>query len=415
MFRLFFNIVVFLFVSTICIAQQDMSVGELLKSQVIGKEKTVLDNGLQFLKNENQTIPVLEKMEFRTETDEWNVEQQEYLFRMSFNTRKSQKIQSRITENNIQLYDLQTQRLIERQLFQQYIHIIKWHYAEEELNRLAKKKVVLEDKRMVYQKMMADALTFDIDNLLKIEESLQDLRRSILQLEYQKKYYVEQLIPESESLSDMALDIDNWISMATMQRILNEIQPTENQTLAQDIQTVKVRSEELNYDMEKVEGRQILDFVQLKYAEKDKLEIDKEFSLGVGINIPTKASGRAKMNKAMLDIFEEKYKQQELETELEEELKEHFAEFQLLVAEHELIQQYIHENELKDTFEKYQKIGTVPPLTLLRIKEGILKDEKNLQKIEKEACLLFLEIIKKKGQLRASPNINYLSDELHSF
>jgi len=415
MFRLIFKMTIFLLVSTVCVGQEGMSVGELLKTQVVGKEKNVLENGLQFLKNENQSIPLLDKMEFRTESDEWSLEQQEYLFRMSFNTRKSQKIQNQVTENNIQLYDLQAQRLVERQLFQQYIHIIQWYYAEEELGRLSKKKEVLEDKRMVYQKMMADALTFDIDNLLKIEESLQELRRSILQLEHQKKYSIEQLISENEPLSNLELDADDWISIETMQRILNKIQPTENQTLAQDIQAIKVLSEELNYDMEKVEGQKILDFVQLKYAGKDKLEIDKEFSLGVGINIPTKASGRAKMNNAMLDIFEEKYKQQELETELEEELKEHYAEFQLLIAEHELIQQYIHKNELNDTFEKYRKIGTVPPLTLLRIKEGILKDEKNLQKIEKEACLLFLEIIKRKGQLRQFPNVNYLSDDLHSF
>ena len=415
MFRLIFNTGFFLFVITTSVAQQETSVSELLKSQVIGKEKAVLENGLEFLKNENQTIPLLDKMEFRSETDELDIEQQEYVFRMSFNTRKSQKIQNQMTQNNIHLYDLQTQRLVERQLFQQYTHIIQWHYVEEELSLLEEKKEVLEDKRMVYQKMMAGALTFDISDLLKIEETLHELRRSVLQLEHQKKYSVEQLVSENESFSNVALDAGDWISMETMQRILDEIESTGNQTVAQNIQAIKLRSEELNYDMEKAEGQRILDFVQLKYSGNDKLEIDKEFSLGVGINIPTKASGRAKMNKAMLDIFEEKFKQQELETELEEEIKEHFADFQLLTEEYQLIQQYIHKNQLKDTFEKYRKVGTVPPLTLLRIKEGILKDEKNLQKIEKEACFLFLEIIKKKGQLRHAPNVNYLSNNLHSF
>ena len=410
MFRLIFHTVMFLFVSTIGVAQQEQSVGKLLKGQVIGKEKAVLENGLEFLKNEDQTNPLVDKMEFRTETDEFDFVQQEYVFRMSFNTLKSQKIQNQMTQNSIELYDLQAQRLLERQLFQQYKHIIQWHYAEEELRRLEEKKEVLEDKRTVYQKMMAGTLTFDISDLLKIEETLNELERSVLQLEHQKKYSIEQLIPENQSFSKITLDTNDWISMKTMQRIVDEMQSTETQTIAQNIQAIKLRSEELNYEMEKEEGKRVLDFVQLKYAADDKLAIGREFSIGVGINIPTKASGRTKRNKAMLDIFEEKYKQQELETELEEEIKEHIADFKFLTAEYELIQQYIHKNELKGTFEKYRKVGTVSPLTLLSIKEGILKDERNLQKIEKEACSLFLEIIKKKGQLRYAPNVNYLSD-----
>ena len=168
-------------------------------------------------------------------------------------------------------------------------------------------------------------------------------------------------------------------------------------------------------DVEEAEGKKILDFVQAKYAGRDKLAFEKELSLGLGINIPTKASTRVKLNEAMLDIFDEQYKKDLLAANLQEKTTESYNEFQVLIREHQIIQDQISNNSLEETFNKFSSKGTVHPLSLLQIKESILKSKRALKKIEKEACLLFLEVLSYKGQLALPERVNYLSDDLHSF
>ena len=86
-----------------------------------------------------------------------------------------------------------------------------------------------------------------------------------------------------------------------------------------------------------------------------------------------------------------------------------------MVKEYALIEQQISESNLKETLENYSTSGTVHPLTLLRITASLLKDKQTLQDIEKEACLIFLEILLEKGLLSSDPKINYLSNTLNPF
>ena len=117
----------------------------------------------------------------------------------------------------------------------------------------------------------------------------------------------------------------------------------------------------------------------------------------------------------MLDIFDEQYKKDLLAANLQEKTTESYNEFQVLIREHQIIQDQISNNSLEETFNKFSSKGTVHPLSLLQIKESILKSKRALKKIEKEACLLFLEVLSYKGQLALPERVNYLSDDLHSF
>ncbi len=411
----FFSLTLMLLITYTSNGQSVISSYQLLAGQIDSTLIQSLQNSQAYLANTNQDMPLINKLEFRSETDELNIARQEYVFRMSFNGKKSREAQTQVTKSQSRLYGLKEQLLEEDQMIERYELITDWHYAQEELIGLMDKKILLEDKKTVYQKMLNSSFDFNIEKLLKVEESLQEIERNVLQLKYKKSFIIQQLLPTQDVESQLRLDSSKWISLGKMEELLEEIILLKNPTLDQMIQEEEVNFAQIEYNVEKAEGKKILDFLQAKYAGRDKLGFEKEWSLGIGINIPTKSSTRVKMNEATLKIFDEKYKDKELATDLERKVMRSYNEFQFLIQEHKTIQQQISDNRLEETFEKYRAKGTVHPLSLLQIKESALKSKRALKKIEKEACFIFLEILVYKGRLASSERINYLSDDLHSF
>lgn len=392
-------------------AQNTVTSTQLLTPSPNGKLSGLLQKNIEFLKNGNQSLPLIEKMEFRTETDELNLRRQEYVFRMSFNGKKSRKVQDQLTQSSIQINELKDQLLQKEILEDRYEYIAEWFYIEQEIQSRQAEQIIHEDKLKVYQRMLTNTPEIDISNILKAEEDLQDIERDILQLNQKKQYIIQLLLPEEKNAKAL-VDTSNWVSLETMQRLLTEIKDQPVQNLEQALQLSQVNFAQLEYDLEKADGKRVFDFAQIKYAGRDKLDFYREWSLGLGINIPTKSSNRVDINEAQLEIFQEEFQLAALELDIEEELILRYNQFENAMNEYELIKTQIVESELAKIYEKYRTISGVHPLTLLQLKENLLEKERDLIRLEKDCCLVFLEILELKGKLSTTPAVNYLSDDL---
>lgn len=371
--------------------------------------------GLLFLKNNNHQLPWYDKMEFRTETDELDFERQEYLFRLSLNSKKEIDAYKKLHAANLKMYDIENSILKNELLTKRYEHLVTWYYTQGELSLLEKKKILLEDKKKVLQKMADNALVVDVEKLLENNEDLQDLGRAILQLEHQAKFSMTQLNYAIEEEATPNLDATDWISVEQMKAVIQELplHPANNQELhLQQAKTAYAFSEQ---DIETAEAKKIFDFVQLKYAGRGNTSLQKEFSIGMGFNIPTKASGRLKRNKATLQYFDEKQEAKILEQELIDNIKISLADFSALVDEYEMIQGYIQNEALEKKAEKYLQQGDVDIQTILSIKAMMLKNDRTLYKIEHKICTRYLQLLAYSGALHQTPTLNYLTQNLSPF
>jgi len=405
----------FILVSNNCFAQRSFSTGQLLSKNISNTGRALLQDNLQFLREENQSMPLVDEYSFRTETDEFNANRQEYLFRMNFNNKSSRDAQDKKTQNIIQQYELKNEILREKELLKRYEYITNWYFADNELGWFAQKRAVLEDKKNIYKKMIANAPEIDLSGLLKTEEDLQKMDQEMLELIHEKNFSIRQLFPQTEKPESYLLQASNWVSLKKIKEVLEKIASSEAPTLEETLQQNEIASAKLEHDIEVAETEKILDFVQVKYAGRDNLNARQEFSLGLSLVLPHKSANRININEAKLEIFDELFQQERLREEIKEDLAVAYAEFDHLMEEYELIQKYIKQSNLEDTYNKYRSNGTVHPLTLLRIKDSILKNQRNLQKIEKAACLLFIDILAYKGLIYKKPSINYLSDDLSFF
>ena len=82
------GILILLFwVHGISFSQQAYSTTDLLTGQEATKLDSIVEKNRYFLRYGQGKLPFLEEIDLRSETDEWRLSRQEYLFRMSFNSR----------------------------------------------------------------------------------------------------------------------------------------------------------------------------------------------------------------------------------------------------------------------------------------------------------------------------------------
>lgn len=355
-----------------------------------------------------KAIPLIEKLEFRTETKAWDLRQQEYVVRSTFISKKwrDRWMNRQAIAKNIALTEVH--HFLDERLYAQYATIINWKYSHEILKLLDRQELVMRDQQNVISKLMEKNLDFDINDLLKINEKL---IKNKLDRQAQNKRLTNARISGMAlftSTDTMTLDTTNWLSVETMYTRLQEVAIIANQHPKLAIQRLKINEAALDHDIELYERATIVDFAQIKYAGKPNAPFEKEWSVGVGINLNSKYRNRAKIQEAALNkttaeldyILEEKSLHQKLQ-EITVAFNEHYDLYQSLG----LI------TKTQDWQQKMQQLkssGQLNAQQLLAFQEQITAHDIILKKKEMELCQLYIECLYHAGILSMHDRTNYL-------
>jgi len=370
---------------------------------------------LNFLQNQNQNIPIVDKLEFRTETDENNFERQEYLFRTSFNSFPTRKVQRKITSNSVAFYQLRDQILAEDLLEKQYEEIITLHYDQIEFNLVEEELVIAKDRLVVLKKMVTTAEEIELVDILKIEKDIMELERDKLRLTNSISNSIKIVLDHSKIATDVGINTMDWLSLEDMSSNIISSTNENIPSTEQQLQANRIEEAELAYAFENAERKRILDFVQIKYAGRETALIKNEVSFGAGINIPTRSSERQRMNERQVDILDEQFKAELLDFEISSDIDELLIDFRNIQSQYELVLSQQQNQKLNETLNSYIQSGLAQPLSLLRIKESILDYKKALFNLEKDACNIYFNTLVAQGKINILSNVNYLSRGLKTF
>ncbi len=377
----------------------------------------LLNNNFQldYLRNVNQNAPIIDKMEFRTETDEFDWDRQEYVFRTGFNSFKSRKIQKAITANRINFYQIKENELAEDYLEEQYELLISWYYSKKELAQIEDKEQLLLDQKTVYSKLVQASSGIELGKLVEVEQELLELERRKFKMTQESSNFEIQIYANASIKSSDQLSFDNWITLKRMQAVLESLKQNPNESTEAMLQTLRINEAILDHDFEITESQRILDYLQIKYSNRETPLIKRELSIGAGINIPSKAAARLKINETKLDLYDEELEGRILAFEQNKIVRELYGEFEANVAEHQLILEQEEKQNLTELFNRYAQSGMADPISLLQIKESIVNYQSDKLELEKEACRLYFEILKEKGKINITTPVNYLSNTLPRF
>ncbi len=361
-----------------------------------------------FLTNISHELPMIEKLEIRTETNEFDWRKQEYVLRASPNSLSTIKAQRQYQETNRFMAGTELNAELGKALRERYDLLVSYLYSNRLLQTEQKKKVLFSDRLTLLQRSIS-LPGFDILDLIEAEDEEQESVRKILDLENTLRTIKKEIQLKIKQEGNVEIAASKWIDINDVKNMLASFvspDPTEHREL--NLLSAKIYNSMMEYEWEASKNKFSLGFVQAKYGY-DPTAFRKSLSIGLGFDIPFKGAARLDLNELQVKTFELESRFINLKNILVARHTSLSQKLDNLLRKHDLVSLQLTDSQAEYALEEYSKIAEASPKTLLKMRENTLKKELIQQELEFEIMRAFVEFLDVSGLMTEQPFQNYLS------
>jgi len=361
----------------------------------------------EYLSNTNYKLPLVERLEIRIETHDFDISKQEWALRLIPNAINHRKYQKQYHKSTILRDDLDQKMTLNDALFErylilnEYIHIYGLNKVNNDLKNLYQEKLEI-------LKNSIDQPGFDIIDLVTAEEKLFEHEWELIDLEGSLDVIMNQIGQQSNGNDSILIDQSKLITPEHIETLLNSVQIQQSfVSLMLTQQQARIDQIQMEYNLERAKANRILGFVQAKYWGWNNELFNEAISLGLELRIPMKGEARLDLNELELEQIEEENEYQILEYKIN--LKQQETEDKL----YHLLKQYqmvVHQNK-----EGYatKLIGrdniseVVSPMDIIKMQEMILERELIIEKLKYRIFLSYIDWLDYTGKISEEPLKNH--------
>ncbi|MEM6966898.1 MAG: hypothetical protein AAF573_19190 [Bacteroidota bacterium] len=396
-------------------AQTELSTSEILAS---AKDQYLLElqrGRVDFLRENNPKLPLMDELEFRTETNDFQVSEQEYALRARFHTKDQQRAQANFNQAQIELKSIEEQILLNELLKERYVGIMEGMYFKQLLAAKNEEKLILED-RLVVLKKSVQLPKFDILDLIDAEDELHSAERDILRLENSIAENEAQILRWTNQLGTLSENDLQLIDIEEVMRVVRSVpqDPSINHAslikrnlniaLATREQAIRRAREENSWE-----------FFQARIGGTDDSGFRQSFTLGLGLRIPVRNQQEDDLIALEYEKIDEKAKYEELQRALKNQMAQIRTEIENQFRLYELLGSQLEDNQAEEVLKQYQKIAGVSPLALLQLRGNRFAKELEQFRIKQDIYRLYIELLDASGKMMEMPLRNYLMASLPQF
>ena len=392
-------------------AQNSVSTSDILKSSFKTSQVLFNEDRTALLSNTNFNMPLIENVEFRTESRDLLLKRQEYTIRISPNSVRAISSHNQINKNRLKEIEIENQIQINLELEKRYYLIIDLIFNERMITLFEEKQDQLNDKLFLLGERVYDT-NFDVKDLIETEDDLFDtkLRTSTIKEEnnHLKKRIIQLL---GSSLDSLQLDNNQLLQV---EHILshNQKDSLESDNLPIKLKKLKLNTLENEMRLNVAKSNQFLDYVQAKYGGKNSFLFNENFSIGLGFNLPFFGNSNEKKGAIYHKKLSEESEILYLANKLKERQRLDQDALNIAIKNYTTLVEQNEQSSVNSIYETYQKIEGVSPLMLLKLK--ILQHKKKIEilKAEHELYTSYIRSLASKELLFQQPYLNYLSSGL---
>jgi hypothetical protein len=371
-------------------------------------------NHVNFTEKNLKNLPFAEQISLRSETDRFSAARQEYLARLTVNGISEMNWQKKYNSASLKTEENQQRLFLHDALVDRYLAIVNYRFALASMEIQNELQDVYDDKVQVLNKMASLTTDADIDELIKVEYDRDELSLDIVSLKSQLSTLQQSMTYWMQDSIAWQLDTTGFIRTTQIPIVIDQLNVSgavNPHIQEKELERAQLQTE---YYLERASGRQMLDFFQLRYANRPENDFSREFSVGFGINLPYRGSSRVKMGEIDIDIdnaAHEAFLYRMRLTELITEARQKILDLQAQLS--------IAKSQWEDSQAKFSLESTglrvEGPMPLLRARELQLKRQLNQLEIEHEIIEQYINILDWSGSISAVPYVNYLSEELNTY
>lgn len=386
-----------------------ISTTELLATAFQDTEVKYQESQIAYLNNNPLTTPLIDEVQFRTETRDFDLERQQYALRVSPNAIGQKKYSKAYYQNMLSEFDTRWSEALNKALRDRYLLLIDLIKTRRYLAAQKQQQLVLEDRITVLKKN-STAVGFNYQDLIDAENDYQKSLLDMIDLEQDEVRYQQQAMDMLGSTNPLAINNSGLINVEFISRWLSTLPSTADSTnINMTRNQNNLRQIELEYLEERAQSKNVLDFVQAEYRNDEREGVIEDFRIGVGLNLPVTKSSQSKLNRLSLERLEQENDLQTYKINLQRELEVSRSKLEVLIKKYETVNAFIESSDTENSLQKYLSIDGISPLTLLGVQESIIDNELRLYSLEKDIFQEYINLLDKMGLLVQRPLVNYFT------
>jgi len=382
-----------------------------------------------FLKKTTAGIPLVDGVQLRLRNQAYRFDTQRYAVRISPRGFGETKARNRICRTDQVFNRQRTLAMMNSLIADRYYLVVDLLYHQTVISLYKDLSVLHEDKIAVLKKQTG-SLAFDMNDLIKAEDKLTNLRSEIIMLEknitlLQRGYnpvsglkinlnLPTEIIETFDTTGFIPVEvIGDWVKTTTF------VLDSNNIYLKRDRLELMVAENEFTLEM--AENRRWISFFEFAYDHGERLEeldnkydgkeydLTRAYIMSLGFEIPYITRDRYDINRRKLAFLSDKENFLELKSELEYRVKKDAEDILALVIQYAYLIARKNDVNAESSFKRYLEMDGVDPLVLLSLKESIMENDIKIEEIRFNIYRNYIRILDVTGQLSQVPSRNYLA------
>jgi len=398
-----------------CFGQNTLTISTFLADA--NKEESVVfqKDKVHFLKTLSYDLPYIEKLEFRTETNDFDLRKQEYLIRISPNSLKNIHTQHQYQESVQYMTEMELKTASRKALKGRYDLLVNYIYLQDILGIKLKQKLLLKDKVTLLKRSIALA-NFDVLELIGAEYDAQENLRDILDLKNTIQTLEKNIQRKLIDSQFIQIDQDKLPTIANIRAIIDQSIATyllKHPVL--EAQSARLYNNMLEYEWEAAKSKFSIGYIQAKFGHDPADNFKQSISFGIGFDIPLKSASRLDLNELRINILESESRFRNLKTNLEEASFAVQHQLQNLIKKYELVAEQVEVGQAEFALQEYRKIAEASPHALIKLRENTLGIELILKQLQYQIMQSFIDYLDTTGLINKKPYKNFLSKNMDPF
>lgn len=368
----------------------------------------------QLLKSAVPDTPLLNRFEFRAETEENDESRQQYALRLyprGWEETKSGKdvhwamLQSTRTELDLRIH---------QELAKRYLLIIDSIFEIKLLVQKKRLSHVFADRISVLsrQALASSNGNVDIDDLIDSEDDQAQLNLELIALENSIKSREAQISRMLRADTSLNADTDYLPDVSAIQALVQNTQvaPNNDNVYLQN-GSARVALTESQYRLEKAEDGFFIRYFEAAYERRPE-DDDNAYTLGFGIRMPIGNANRLDTNRRHLRQLREKGQYNDLVQEIADRLNTLSGDLIKQAQQYRVLTKKRDKQQASETFDFYRHLEGVNPLILLKLRENSIQNEIDLANLTHGFYTTYVQWLDISGLISKAPLRNYLSREM---
>ena len=365
-----------------------------------------------FLQATSPNTPFFDKVELRTQTDEFELSRERYSVRLYPNGLGETKAGRKIWETSLQRSRIQRELLLHQALKKRYLLVIDLLCSKKILAISRQIKSVYEDMVTALEKSR-NSLDFDINDLIGASDDLTKAKLEIIELEARVQSVENSILSYMLAEGPIAFSTENLAGIDVIRNLSQHFgdTPAPDNVYVKD-SSLRVEIAKSRHALEKAQGRRYIRFLEVSYDNEERDDSSRAYFVELGITLPFVNSNRLDINRRKLQLLTAQTCDKELKRTLEEGLATCSGDIKRLLKEYAVLTEIKQQTATDSLLKAYMQVEGISPLVLLEMKESILKRNIALEKIRNELFISYIELLDITGKLSEKPLKNYISADL---